>query len=209
MTKNFIAVDTSGNYLTVVAGKDGEFFSLSMPDCLMKHSVSVMPAIDEVLKKANLTLEECDFFSAVVGAGSFTGIRIGISVVKGFCLAYNKPSLPITSFDLAAYNRVDEGKILCLVDALHDCYYACGYEKGEVVYPPAYLTEEEVLALVKEGYSLCGVGEMPISAKAEVAPVDPVEGLKKAVSVRAEKGEFGELTALYVRKSSAELNLNK
>ncbi len=209
MNKNFVAVDTSGSYLTVVAGKAGEFFSVSIPDCSMKHSVSVMPAVDEVLKKANMSLAECDFFSAVVGAGSFTGIRIGISVVKGFALAYNKPSLPITSFDVAAYNRLDEGKLLCLVDALHDSYYACGYEKGEVVYPPAYLTEEEVLELRSQGYTLCGVGEFPISAKAEVKSVDPVEGLKQAVCARGAKGGFGELTALYVRKSSAELNLGK
>ena len=209
MNKSFVAVDTSGNYLTVVAGKNGEFYSVSIPNCMMKHSVSVMPAVDEVLQKANLTLEECDFFSAVVGAGSFTGIRIGISVVKGFCLAYNKPSLPITSFDVAAYNSLDDVKTLCLVDALHDCYYACGYERGEVVFPPAYLTEEQVLELVKEGYSLCGVGDFPIAEKVAVAKADPVEGLKNAVCEKAEKGAFGELIALYVRKSSAELNLEK
>ena len=51
MNKNFVAVDTSGNYLTVVAGKEGEFYSVSIPNCSMKHSVSVMPAVDEVLKK--------------------------------------------------------------------------------------------------------------------------------------------------------------
>ena len=209
MTKNFVAVDTSGNYLTVVAGKDGEFFSVSIPNCMMKHSVSVMPAVDEVLKKADMSLEECDFFSAVVGAGSFTGIRIGISVVKGFCLAYNKPPLPVTSFDVAAYNSLGTCKMLCLVDALHDCYYACGYENGEVVLPPAYLTEEQVLALVDEGYLLCGVGEFPIAQKAKVVCADPVEGLKNAVCENVEKGAFGELVALYVRKSSAELNLEK
>ena len=209
MTKNFVAVDTSGNYLTVVAGKNGEFYSVSIPNCMMKHSVSVMPAVDEVLKKADMTLEECDFFSAVVGAGSFTGIRIGISVVKGFCLAYNKPSLPITSFDVAAYNALGEGKTLCLVDALHDCYYACGYEKGEVVLPPAYLTEEQVLSVVAEGYALCGVGEFSLAEKVAVLPADPVEGLKNAVCEKAKKGAFGELIALYVRKSSAELNLEK
>ena len=202
-------VDTSGNYLTVVAGKNGEFYSVSIPNCMMKHSVSVMPAVDEVLKKADMRLEECDFFSAVVGAGSFTGIRIGISIVKGFCLAYNKPSLPITSFDVAAYNGLGEGKTLCLVDALHDCYYACGYENGEVILPPAYLTEEQVLSLVAEGYALCGVGEFPIAEKVAVLPADPVEGLKNAVCEKAEKGAFGELIALYVRKSSAELNLEK
>jgi tRNA threonylcarbamoyl adenosine modification protein YeaZ len=150
-------VDTSGNYLTVVAGKGGEFYSVSIPNCMMKHSVSVMPAVDEVLKKANMTLAECDFFSAVVGAGSFTGIRIGISVVKGFCLAYKKPSLPVTSFDVAAYNRVSTGKILCLVDALHDAYYACGYENGEVVCK--YVVRDTSVDGVSDGGWYRGAGE--------------------------------------------------
>lgn len=208
MDKNFVAVDTSGGYLTVVAGKKGEFFSVSIPDCSMRHSVSVMPAVDEVLKKADMSLAECDFFGAVVGAGSFTGIRIGISTVKGFCLAYGKPALAITSFDVAAYNTVDTKtkKILCLVDALHDCYYACGYENGKIIYPPAYLTEEEILDLQKEGYTLVGHGEMPILSKAIVQDIDPVAGLVAAAEKLAADGKFGELTALYVRKSSAELN---
>ena len=209
MNKNFVVVDTSGSYLTVVAGKQGAFYAVSIPDCSMKHSVSVMPAVDEVLKKADMSLSECDFFGAVVGAGSFTGIRIGISVAKGFCSAYNKPALPITSFDVAAYNGLGGDKILCLVDALHDSYYVCGYEKGKVVYPPAYLSEEEVLGLVNEGYTLCGVGEFPIAEKVNVLSADPVKGLERAAYDLAQKGAFGELTALYVRKSSAELNLGK
>lgn len=205
--KNFLAVDTSGSHLAVVAAKDGKMYSTYIENCAMRHAVSVMDAVDETLKKAELTLAECDFFGAVVGAGSFTGIRIGISAAKGFCLAQGKPSLPITSFDVLAYNAIDtEGKVLCLVDALHDCYYACGYEQDKIVYPPTYLTEEEVLALMKEGYSLRGVGELPISQKASVESADPVDGFLKAVIALSEKDAFGELTALYVRKSSAELN---
>ena len=211
--KNFLAIDTSCNYLTVIAVKDGEVFSTYIPDCAMKHSVSLMNAVDETLKKANMRAEECDFFAAVVGAGSFTGIRIGISVAKGFCLAYGKPALPITSFDVAAYNAIERSeepakKTLCLVDAMHDCYYVCGYdERGEICYSPAYLTEEETLALVAEGYVLRACAEMPICEKANVEIVNPEIGLQKAARVLSEKGAFGELTALYVRKSSAEINL--
>ena len=204
--KNFLAVDTSNNHLAVLAVKNGAAHTVFIPDCAMKHSVSVMPAVEEALTKADMRLEECDFFAAVVGAGSFTGIRIGISVVKGFCLAFGKPALPVTSFDVLAYNALDEGKILCLVDALHDCYYACGYEKGEVVYPPAYLTEEEVLALANEGYALVACTSLPLTEKAAVCMVDPCVGLEKATIALGEMEKFGELTALYVRKSSAELN---
>ena len=206
--KNFLALDTSGNHLSVIACKNGKTQAVYLPDCAMKHASSVMPAVDEALKKAELSLSECDFFAAVVGAGSFTGIRIGISTMKGFCQAFAKPSLPITSFDLAAYNS-KEGKVLCLVDALHDCYYACGYENGEMIYPPAYITEEEVLALEEEGYALYACSNLPIGECAKVSLVDPCEGLEKAALLLSEAERFGELTALYVRKSSAELNLGK
>jgi tRNA threonylcarbamoyl adenosine modification protein YeaZ len=205
--KNFLAVDTSSDYLTVVAVKDGKATTTYIPDCAMKHSVTLMNAVDETLDRAKLSLLECDFFASTVGAGSFTGIRIGISAVKGFCLASGKKSLPVTSFDVAAYNSVEVGKRLCLVDALHDAYYVCGYEGTKVCYPPQYITEEEVLKLHGEGYALVACSPMPVGEKAELKIVSPETGLLKAVEAKADEGAFGELVALYVRKSSAELNL--
>ncbi len=192
--------------MSVVAVQGGEVFSSFTPDCAMKHSVLLLPKIEEVLAQANMRLADCDFYGAVVGAGSFTGIRIGVSAIKGFALATGKSTLPITSFDCVAYNALDGGKILAIVDALHDSYYACGYEKGEVVLPPAYLSEEEVLALVEQGYALYACGELPVAQKATVIRVNPTTGLLKAAKARAAKGAFGELNALYVRKSSAEEN---
>ena len=203
---NFLAVDTSSEYLTVVAVKDGKATLSCLPDCSMRHSVALMNEVERVLGEAGLTLNDCDFFSAVVGAGSFTGIRIGISAAKGFCLATGKPSLPVTSFDIMAYNGV-KGKIICLVNALHDYYYVCGYEDGVMKIQPQYLSEEEVLAFVKEGYALLSTTALPIEEKTQVLRVDPAKGLLNAVTMLAKSEKFGELAALYVRKSSAELNL--
>lgn len=194
--------------MSVVAVKDGEIYSSFTPDCTMRHSVLIMPKIEETLEKADLKLEDCDFFGAVVGAGSFTGIRIGVSAVKGLALATGKRTLPITSFAVAAYNAVDGGeKRLCLVDALHGYYYACGYENGKMVIEPSYLSETEVLALNKDGYALCGCSDLPLSEKARVCQVNPVTGLVNAAQSLAKEDKFGELNALYVRKSSAEENL--
>ena len=173
----------------------------------MKQSSLFMQKVDEALKKAELSLSECDFFASVVGAGSFTGIRIGISAVKGFALATGKPTLPITSFEVMAYNTVEpKGKILCLVDALHDYYYACGYEDGKIVLPPCYIAKEQVLSLVEQGYTLRATGVLPLESEADIQIVSAVNGLQNAVEALSEKGAFGELTALYIRKSSAELN---
>ena len=207
--KNFLAIDTANEYLTVLAVKDGKSYFSYIPDCSMRHSVTLMPEVDKLLDGAGMRLSDFDFFSAVVGAGSFTGIRIGISAVKGFCLATKKPSMPVTSFDLMAYNNIEKaGKRLCLVNALHDAYYVCGYDETGVCYAPAYLTEAEVLELAKEGYSLYSLTPLPIAEKTEVTLVQPKDGLLSAVEYLEKQGKFGELTALYARKSSAELNAN-
>lgn len=210
--KNFLAIDTSNDYLSVVAMKNGVATTAFLPDCAMRHSTSFMGAVEDVLARADMRLEECDFFAAAVGAGSFTGIRIGISAIKGFALATGKPTLGVTSFDVIAYNAIEraKGRILCLINALHDAYYVCGYEQGEIIYEPAYLTEEEVLVLAAEGYDLYACGQLPIAAKMPVAVVSPVQGLQNAVCALSEReGAFKELSALYVRKSSAEMNLCK
>lgn len=201
-------MDTSGSALIVVAKKDGKAYSTYLPDCAMKHSVLLMDAIDETLTRASLSLNDCDFFSAVVGAGSFTGIRIGVSAVKGFALACNKPTLPVTSFACLEYNAID-GKVLCLIDALHDCYYVCGYENGKETLSPAYVTEAEVLALQAQGYVLRANTKLAIAEKTEVELVNGETGLQLAVEALANAGAFGELNPLYIRKSSAEENACK
>ena len=212
----FLAIDTANEYMCVLAYKDGKTAKAFLPDCSMRHSTELMGQVEKALTECELTLDECDFFAAVVGAGSFTGIRIGVSAAKGFCLATGKPSLPITSFEVAAYNALERGeKTLCVVDALHDAYYACGFdEENRVILPPAYLTEDEVLSLVEEGYSLRALRSkdewtIGLAERAKVQACDPAEGLKNAVLAKAEQGAFGELNAVYVRKSSAELNLGK
>ncbi len=212
----FLAIDTANEYLCVVAYKDGRVAKAFLPDCSMRHSTQLMAQVERALCECQLGLEECDFFAAVVGAGSFTGIRIGVSAAKGFCLAMGKPSLPITSFEVAAYNGLEqEEKTLCIVDALHDAYYACGFDRDKkVILPPAYLTEEEVLSLVAEGYALRALRaqeewSIGIAEKTEIRACDPATGLVSAVLAKAQTGAFGALDALYVRKSSAELNLEK
>lgn len=202
--KNFLAIDTSSCYMTVLAMKDGQAFVSHLPDCSMRHSVLLMDEIDGVLRRADLSLDECDFFAVAVGPGSFTGIRIGISAVKGFCLATGKPALPVTSFEEMAYNGVDGKKILCLADALHGHYYACGLQGDKRLLEPSYLEEQEVLRLVGEGYTPCAFGRLPLSEKTDVLLLDPAEGLKRAATVLSEAGRFGEPKALYIRKSQAE-----
>lgn len=195
---NFLGVDTSSEYLTVAACKGDKYETRFLTDCLRNHSVRLMAEIDSVLSALDMKPADCDFFAAVVGAGSFTGIKIGISTVKGLCLATGKPALPVTSFEVLAYAE-KEPKLLATVDAGHGYLYAAGYENRKLTIPPAYCSKEEAEELVNRGYR-------PIDWKS----VDPAKGFFEAVKANSKKTVAAEeLSALYLRKSSAEENLKK
>lgn len=200
---NFLAVDTSGKYMSVIAYAHGKAFKRFLPDCALKHSVLLMQEIDAAFQLANLSPKDCDFFAAVSGPGSFTGIRIGLSTVKGMCVALEKPALAVTAFDTLAYA---EGSmpLLALVDAGHDSYYACGYDQEKnVVIPPAFLSHKEVDDLIASGFT-------PVAATSlfeGCRETNPCEGLLTAVLKKhTDLLTPSALSALYLRKSSAEEN---
>lgn len=194
---NFLAVDTSSRYLTVAAVKGEKVALRHIPDCAMKHSVTLMDEIDKAFEEAGLTPAECDFFCAVTGPGSFTGIRIGISAIKGFAVGTGKPVLALTSFDLIAYNIKDE-KFYTVIDAAHGSFYVCGYSSGGgVILTPSYMGGEEVNAL---GAPLYGFEELPLE---NYKKVDITSSFVPAVMANRDK-VADDVSALYVRKSQAE-----
>ena len=101
----YIAIDTSAKNLTIIAYDNGKIHKVFDEECGVNHSTELMPKLEELLHKANFDLKDADFLACVVGAGSFTGIRIGVATVKALCFAYKKPCLSITSFDTLAYNE--------------------------------------------------------------------------------------------------------
>lgn len=194
---NFLAIDTSGKRLVVLAGK-GEEVRLIDADAALQHSVLLFPKIEEVLISLHLTPQECDFFACVTGPGSFTGIRIGIAAVKGLCMAAGKPALPVTSFEALAYAE-KKGRIIALVDAGHDFYYACGYENGTKAVPPQYLPRSAVEEYISQGFE--AVSSEPLRIPTRI--LSPAAGL--LVAAREKRCVPPEqLEALYLRKSSAE-----
>ena len=196
----YLALDTSGKRLTILIKKDSEYFVYTDADCGVSHSVEVMPKIEQLVEQANLDLSQVDFFASVTGAGSFTGIRIGVSTIKALCLAYQKKAVAVTSFDTIAYNKKDE-KVLAVINAGHGGYYACGYNNGRVEIEPCYVLADRLQELEKE-YKILGFEDIDgFNTQVE----DNVKGFRLAVDDKAsELIDADILCPLYVRKSQAE-----
>ena len=196
---NYIAVDTSGKHLTVLINKGGKIYEFFDKDCGVFHSVKVMTEIENMLNCADMRLSDADFFACAVGAGSFTGIRIGVATVKALAFANKKPILRITSFDTLAYNK-DSGKVLAVIDAKHNGYYVCPYIDG-VAGTAKYLLKDELSEF--NGFSFVS-GEKIAGVDTEV--VSCVKGFIRAIECKSAEitADINSLTPLYVRKSQAE-----
>ena len=198
---NYLAVDTSNDYLAVVLKADGKTYGRFLPDGKIRHSVNLMPTIEDLLSEADVAPKDIDVFCTVVGPGSFTGIRIGVATIKGFADALGKKVLGVTAFDLCSYNTNDEKK-LCVIDAAHGNYYACGFTGEEISFAPSFIVEKELEALTFE-YSLYSVKDIDGFA---VKKIDVLKGLEHAADkfLSRASSEANSVKPLYLRLSQAE-----
>ena len=97
-----LSVDTSFEHLGLCLTRNGvplaNYYSL----CKRKNSKIIFEILDELLKNTELKLAEVDAYVINCGPGSYTGVRIGMAVVKTFAQVNKKPIVPVTSLELLA-----------------------------------------------------------------------------------------------------------
>jgi tRNA threonylcarbamoyladenosine biosynthesis protein TsaB len=198
---NYLAIDTSGAHLTVLACKNDKVTVTYIKDCKLNHSVVLMDAIEDTLIKADLQLSDTDFLCACIGAGSFTGIRIGVATIKALSFSCNKKTLSVTAFDTLAYN-IENGRVLAVIDAKHEHFYVCGYEDRKIVLKPEFVDKSRLIELSKN-YKI-------ISEKIDdfdFIKGDVVKGFIEVIKNKYDNLADREgLIPLYIRKSQAEEN---
>lgn len=113
-----------------------------------KHSIYTVNYINKVLKDTNTTPEEIQKIYVVNGPGSFTGIRIGVTIAKTFAYLRNIKVVPIST--LKALSLTTTGKtIMSLIDFHHGHYYLGLYDENHnEILPEKYASKEEVLSLI-------------------------------------------------------------
>ena len=121
---NILALDCAVTRISLAVKTESKFISTTY-DIGMRQSEILVPAIDEILKKAEITAAELNASALTIGPGSFTGLRLGISALKAIELAYNVPVYGISSLETYAYPYKNFGiPLLSCIDANKDKFYA-------------------------------------------------------------------------------------
>ena len=130
-----LAIDTSTDYLSLAIMRGDRIIARFHRKSHMRHSSILVPMIDRLLKKARLKLKAIDCFAISAGPGSFTGLRIGVTTIKGFSYALNKPIVAVPTLDVIANNAKKFKGVICpVLDARKNKVYACFYRSdGEEI----------------------------------------------------------------------------
>lgn len=185
---NILAIDTTSTGLLIALIKGDDIYSYTKQLGKSGHSATLMVEVDNMLKSHDLDVNTLDAVGVVVGPGSFTGIRIGVSAMTAIAFATGAKRIAVTSFELIAYDRQ---KVLAGVDAGHGNLYLAECDDGKVV------SQRFVEAKDADKISENDVLYTPCCS------VD--EALAKVVLKKAQNSEYvSVLESYYMRKSQAE-----
>lgn len=119
-----LALETSAKSVSVAVTEDGKVLASSYQNIGLTHSVTLMPLLDGMLQNAGLTLKDMDLLAVAAGPGSFTGLRIGVSALKGLAWAEDKPCCGVSTLEAMAQNgRLFTGTVVCAMDARRSQVY--------------------------------------------------------------------------------------
>lgn len=126
-----LGVDTTTNNGSIALLDNDNIIGEYTLNISLTHSERLMPSIDRILADTGLTIHKIDGFAVSLGPGSFTGIRIGISVVRSLAQELNKEVVGVPTLDGLAYNLYPTQYLVCpIINALKDevwtALYTCG-----------------------------------------------------------------------------------
>lgn len=125
-----LLIDTSTSNLTVSIINNENIIYIYQENILSDMSSKILPIIDKGLKDNNLNLNNIDKIFVINGPGSFTGIRVGVTVAKTIAWALKKDIIPISSLELIATTNTSKKYIVPMIDARRGNVFAGIYDNN-------------------------------------------------------------------------------
>ena len=126
-----LAVETSTLVGSIALIEDGQLLTEHQIEIKTTYSDSLFPLIDRALQNVSISIHEIDGYATAIGPGSFTALRIGLSVIKGLALAAGKPMVGIPSLDGLANNLCFNDLMICpILNARRGEVYTAFYKRG-------------------------------------------------------------------------------
>lgn len=170
---SILALDTSGKTAGVaILQGDNILYEATLQE-ERRHAENILPMVDAALRETGLRLADMELFACVVGPGSFTGIRIGVSTVRGFAHGLDRPCVGINALEALDFAVAEPYDLCCpILDARSGQVYGACFEQGT---PPKRRMEDTAGPLsdflhqaASLGNNLCFVGDGAAAYREEI-----------------------------------------
>lgn len=147
-------VDTSYKSLFIALFEDKKLIDQIQIMSEFNFSETLIPKLNELLDNNHIDSKDISKIFVVVGPGSFTGIRIGLTACKTLAYVHNIPIIPLSSLEFMATTKVDTKYIIPLIDARHDMVFGGIYDtKGNKITNDSYCSIDSLIEKVDDSYT--------------------------------------------------------
>ena len=165
-----LAFESSAKAASAALVRDGKLVSQYSQCSGLTHSRTLLPMGEDMLRNAELKLSDVDLLAVAHGPGSFTGVRIGVSMVKGLAWASDKPCVGVSTLEAMAWHGLAAGGLVCpVMDARRSQVYNALFriEDGR----PRRLCEDRPISLeeLAEELGACGESAFLVGDGAELS----------------------------------------
>ena len=152
-------IDTSTESLTIALFKDDVLLSTSTVSS-SEHSKYAMPILEQIFKENNIKPNMVNKIMVINGPGSFTGIRIGVTIAKIYAWALNINIVPISSLKAYAISNKGYDYYVSIIDARRNYVYAGIYDKDyNNVIKESYISKDELVDKVNSLSNVLVIGD--------------------------------------------------
>ena len=140
-----LGVDSTATAASAAVYADGKLLAVDFSNTGLTHSQTLLPMIDNVLKAARISVNDIDCFAVSQGPGSFTGVRIGVSAVKGLAQPLNKKCIGLSTLEVIAKPLENTGVYaVAVMDARCNQVYTAQFDCSNGL---TRVTEDDAIAI--------------------------------------------------------------
>ncbi len=142
-------IDTAQETAFVCISKNGKPLLITENHSQKEHASFLHPAIEELLSKSEISIDDLDAIAVTKGPGSYTGLRVGMSAAKGLSYALKKPLITISTLELMAHDIImlasEQQCLICpMIDARRmEVFTALYNENLKEIYSPSAMILDE------------------------------------------------------------------
>ena len=157
-----LALESSAKAASVALMEDENLIAQYSQCSGLTHSRTLLPMLEDMLKNTEKKIADVDLIAVAHGPGSFTGIRIGVSTVKGLAWAAQKSCVGVSTLEAMAWHGASSGGLICpVMDARRSQVYNALFEIDDDARPKR-LTEDRAISLSELAQELRADGREPL-----------------------------------------------